>query len=187
MIKLTQNLKRLVATITLWLVVIIGVAGLDWYILALLQVKAARLVELKEATVKLELRRALLLKEREHLKELEPSLAKIEKAFVEASNPLLFIESLEKLAKGNGVTIKLDIPQKKDHTLSMRLSSEGRPQNVLAFMGEVEFLPAQVIFRDIALEILTETIPVQPAGSKKAAPPPVKQARAVGFIEFLAK
>ena len=95
--KLTPNLKRLIAAITLWLVVIIVAAGLDWYILALLQGKAARLVALKEATVKLELRRALLLKEREQIKELEPSLSRVESVFVDASNPILFIQSLEKL------------------------------------------------------------------------------------------
>ncbi|MFY9461912.1 MAG: hypothetical protein WAP51_01785 [Candidatus Sungiibacteriota bacterium] len=186
-IKLTPNLKRLIAAITLWLVVIIVAGGLDWYIFTLLRGKAARLVELKEATVKLELRRALLLKEQEHIKELEPSLSRVENIFVDASNPILFIQSLEKLARGNGVAIKLGIPEKRDRVLSMRLEAGGGLGGVLAFITEVEFLPEQVIFRNTSFEILTVKIPVQPAGSKKAPPPPVEQARAVGSIEFLAK
>ena len=127
------------------------------------------------------------MKERERIKEFEPSLSRIEKAFADASNPLLFIESLEKLAKGNGIAIKLGIPEKRNQTLLMRLEVEGGLGGVLVFIGEAEFLPQQVIFRDVTFEILTGKILVQPNGSKKAAPPPVTRARAVGFIEFLAK
>lgn len=186
-IKLTPHLRSLLVSGAIALIVVLVAIGLDWYLFTLIQGRAAMLVGSKEATVALELKQAALLKERDRAKELGPSITQVESAFVNAGDPLRFIESLENLAKLDAVTIKLGLPQKKDFTLTMRLEAEGRPQDILVFMHSVESLPEQVIFENVTYEKLTEkTILPSPSPKGKTATP-VSQARIDSSIEFLAK
>ncbi|MDO8500139.1 MAG: hypothetical protein Q7S66_05835 [bacterium] len=179
----TPSFRRFLGVLGIWLAVVAIAVGLDWYLFTLLQKTAVRLVEAKQKTATLGLKQSSLLKERDRLKEFDADIAKIESAFIDASNPLGFIETLEGLAKENSIVLKLDVPQKKDKTLSMRIEAVGGLQGVLAFVKKMEGLPHQVLFQDATFEKIKEAA-TGPTGKKVA---PANKARLSGLIEFLAK
>lgn len=187
-INLNPHLQRLIVVSVTSLVIGLAVAGLDWYLAALIQKQASELTLAKSAAYRLELKQKALVKERERVKELEPRIAEVERAFVNATEPLLFIESLENLARRDGVMIKLGLPQKKNYTLTMRLEAEGFSRDVLAFAAAVESMPEQVVFADVTFEQLTEKLSALPAVAKGQTPRAGgRVVRLAAAIEFLAK
>lgn len=171
---ISSAVSRFTTTSFLWVAALGIIIFLDWYFVARLDQSAALLSQSKSAIATLEEKRVSLLRERAELIKIEDKLARIDKIFTDSSEPLSFIEKLEKLARSRGLSLKLGLPQKREGALSMRIEVEGQFSGLAPFVKSVESFTEQTLFEDFSIERFS--------GKGKEA-----RGRIVANIEVLAK
>lgn len=149
---ISRALSRFLATSLIWAAALGIIIFLDWYFVARLDRGAASLNQSKSTIATLEDKRASLLRERAELVKIDDKLARIDKIFVDSSEPLSFIEKLEKLARSKGLSLKLGLPQKRERSLSMRIEVEGKFSELTPFVKNVESFTEQTLFEDFSIE-----------------------------------
>ena len=149
---ISHALSRFLITSLLWAAALGIIIFLDWYFVARLDRSAALLSQSKNTIATLEEKRASLLRERAGLIKIEDKLARIDKIFVDSSEPLSFIEKLEKLARSRNLSLELGLPQKREHSLSMRIEVEGQFSELAPFVKSVESFTEQTLFEDFSIE-----------------------------------
>ncbi len=151
-ITISPALTRLLITFFIWASFIGVITFLDLYFITLLDRNAASFGEAKRTIATLEQKRTVLVHERTQLVRAEGKLAKIDKIFVDLSDPLPFVEKLEKLSRAKGVSLKLGLPQKREKSLAMSIEAEGQFADISSFIKSVETLSEQAIFEDFSFE-----------------------------------
>lgn len=173
----SSSLQRFFIALGLACAVVVGVSFGDAYLLQRIQKEAARLTVAKVSIRGLEAKRNSLINERDWLREHAGDVAVLENAFVDAKNPLPFIETIEKTAKAHGVSLKLSLPEKRGDILIIRIESESSAAGLLSFLHAIEQLPYQAIVKEFSFESLGA------AGSGGES----KASRLVATVEVLAQ
>ena len=151
-ITISPALTRLLITFFIWASSIGLITFIDLYFIALIDQGAASFGESKRIIATMEEKRAVLIRERTELVRAEDKLAEIDKIFVDLSDPLPFVEKLEKLARAKGVSLKLGLPQKREKSLAMRIEAEGQFSALISFIKSVETLSEQAVFEDFSFD-----------------------------------
>lgn len=149
---ISPAVSRFTITSFLWAAALGIIIFLDWYFVVRLDRSAAALSQSKNMIATLEEKRVALLRERVELTQIEDKLASIDKIFVDSSEPLAFIEKLEKLARSRGLSLRFGLPRKKEGALSMRIEVEGRFSELEPFVKSVESFTEQTLFEDFSIE-----------------------------------
>lgn len=170
--------QRFFASLLIAIVLVSGISAADVYLFMRIRRASEILTTAKVAIRGLEAKRSSLILTRDRLRDFSSDVAILESAFVDASNPLSLIETLERAARSRGVLLKLSLPQKRQKTFSLRLDAEGRFSGLLLFVRALEELPFQAIIEDFSFEVLSREIVSQDSTSP---------AHFVGVIEVLAK
>lgn len=173
-ITISPALTRFLIAFFIWASSIGVITFLDLYFITLLDRSAASFGEAKRMIATLEEKRAVLIRERTQLVRAEDKLAKIDKAFVDLSDPLPFVEKLEKFARAKGISLKLGLPQKREKSLAMGIEAEGQFADLISFIKSVETLSERAVFEDFLFERF-------PGKGKEL------RARAIARIEVLAQ
>lgn len=108
---------------------------------------AASLTDFRIKTNTLDMRRQTLQESIRLFREREADISRIRLFLVDRQRPVLFIESMEDLAKKTNTTLDLGVSQPREggHFLSFRVSVDGARRDVLSFLHLLELLPYYLI------------------------------------------
>lgn len=146
--------QRFLVALGAAVVVFAGVVSLDAYLFRIIQREAFLLIEAKAGIRGLEVRRDSLARERDWMRDHKDDISILERAFVDAANPLEFIETIEGAARSRGASLKLALPQKRGSVLAVGFTAEAGGDRLLSFLGAVENLSYQAVVRDFTFETL---------------------------------
>ena len=98
------------------------------------------------------------------LTERESDISRISAFFLDRSNPIAFIEAVERAAEKTGATITLDIDEQAggDNALRFRLALEGGENVLYDFVRVLELLPYKIEIQDMLFQnVSSESTPSQ--------------------------
>ena len=180
----SSSTNRFFIIAAFWMSMIVGAAWFDVRGFLLVQGKALSLVRARETVAALEAKRIFILEERARIKEHEEDIRRVQEVFVAVDAPLVFFETIERLAEKNKLTLHLSVPQRKAETMVMGVEVLGDSWDVFEFLERIEGLPAQVIFEQLTLERIGAD---RSDSGKTSLPEEIGPLRVSGIIEFLAK
>ncbi len=168
---IAESRKRLLVTSGAVATLVLAMAALSISALRSLERYGRELERTRRALAAAEEQRAALEGERSRRGELETAREELRSFFVDASDPLPFIEAVEALSRSVGVSSELTLlspAQAAAGTITYRLRARGTYSRIMQFLAAFEELPFAIKLANLSLA--TAEAAVLPGGSTAGRP-----------------
>lgn len=143
--------KKFILTVTFFFFAVASAGIALWQVSVKIANARAQTRELASVIAELQEERVRTHRVKDIFSERREDILLIRQFSVEPGRPIMFIEFLEDMAKktGNAITLHTDDRSSSGDMLMFRLSLEGTPSSVQAYLGIVDALPYDVAVKSI--------------------------------------
>lgn len=146
--------QKLIASLIFYLALVIASGGLFFWLNLRVQGSAAERERIETEIASLEEDRRRARQAELVFEEKKAELERLKNVFISPEKPVEFIEGLEKIARGTGNSISLDLVSEKlvGGAFSFRISVEGTEESTAKYLSLLELMPYEIAIEEFTLQ-----------------------------------